>query len=372
MPRMSAALQRVEPAPGRVISAREQLPKRARSPVPRPCRRSDFDVTDTVQVSSPAAVREAVLELYADTWPGAPRETLETALRDFESLFTGQTPGYLGVDTVYHDLQHSQDVVLAMARLLAGYEKSHPDGPRLGAERGLVALITALFHDSGYIRETGEAGISNGAVFTRNHVTRSARFIAKYLPNAGLGQWVPIATRIVHFTGYEVPLDLLRVADARDRLAGHLLGTADMLAQMADRCYLEKCRDRLYAEFVLGDVAVHAGAEGVKVLYGSGLDLLRQTPKFIASTIDNRLGTAFGHSYRYVEPLYGGDNPYMNAIRQNVQYLQGLTRGNRWPMLRRNPPVFTVESNAMDGVRMLLVKHLKEVFGAPQAFVSPV
>jgi hypothetical protein len=44
--------------------------------VPRPCRRSDFDVTDTVQVSSTAAVREAVLELYSDTWPGAPREVL--------------------------------------------------------------------------------------------------------------------------------------------------------------------------------------------------------------------------------------------------------------------------------------------------------
>ena len=337
--------------------------------MPRPCRRSDFDVTDTVQVSRPAAVREAVLQLYADTWPGAPLEVLERALKDFESLFTGQMPGFLGVDTVYHDLQHSQDVVLAMARLLAGYERE-PDGPRLGAERGLAALVTALFHDSGYIRETGESAIANGAVFTRNHVTRSARFIARYLPGAGLGHWVPIATRIVHFTGYEVPLELLRVADVRDRLAGHLLGTADMLAQMADRCYLEKCRDRLYAEFVLGDVAVHAGAEGVKVLYGSGLDLLRQTPKFIASTIDNRLGTAFGHSYRYVEPLYGGDNPYMNAIHQNVRYLNGLTRGSRWPMLRRNPPVFTVESNAMDGVRTLLVRHLKEVFGAPQPPVS--
>jgi hypothetical protein len=256
-----------------------------------------------------------------------------------------------------------------MARLLAGYERV-PDGPRLGAERGLVALITALFHDSGYIRESGESAVANGAVFTRNHVTRSARFIAKYLPDAGLGNWVPISTRIVHFTGYEVPLDLLRVADARDRLAGHMLGTADMLAQMADRCYLEKCRDRLYAEFVLGNVAVHAGAEGVKVLYGSGLDLLRQTPKFIASTVDNRLGAAFRHSYRHLEPLYGGDNPYMNAIRQNVQYLKGLTRGSRWPMLRRNPPVFTVESNAMDGVRALLVRHLKDLFGAPKVPVS--
>ena len=370
MPRMSAARQRVDSALRGVKSTPDTPYKKSPRPVPRPCRRSDFDVTDTVQVSSPAAVREAVLELYADTWPGAPRKSLETALLDFENLFTGRTPGYLGVDTVYHDLQHSQDVVLAMARLLAGYERSPASGPRLGAERALVALITALFHDSGYIRETNEAAISNGAVFTRNHVTRSARFIAKYLPNAGFTSWVPVATRIVHFTGYEVPLELLRVADARDRVVGHLLGTADLLAQMADRCYLEKCRDRLYAEFVLGDVAVHTGAEGVKVLYGSGLDLLRQTPKFIASTIDNRLGTAFGHSYRHVEPLFGGDNPYMNAIRQNVQFLAQLTRSSRWPLLRRNPPVFTVDDNAMDGVRTLLVRHLKDVYGAPRPAVS--
>jgi hypothetical protein len=338
--------------------------------VPKPCRRSDFDVTDTVQVSNPAAVREAVLQLFDDTWPGAARDTLTRALMDFERLFTGQVPGYLGVDTVYHDLQHSQDVVLAMARLLAGYERSHPEGPHIGAERALMAMVTALFHDSGYIREFNEGAISNGAVFTRNHVTRSARYIAKYLPGIGLGGWVPVATRIVHFTGYEVPLELLRVADPRDRLVGHLLGTADMLAQMADRCYLEKCRDRLYAEFVLGDIAVHTSADGVKVLYGSGLDLLRQTPKFIASTIDNRLGTAFGHAYRHVEPLFGGDNPYLNAIRQNVDFLAKLTRGSRWPMLRRNPPVFTVQPNAMAGVRTLLVGHLKQVFGSAPSAVS--
>ncbi len=331
----------------------------------RPYRRSDFDVTDTVQVSSPPAVRAAVLQLYADAWPGAPLATLESALDDFERLFTGRMSGYLGVDTVYHDLQHSQDVVLAMARLMAGYERSHPDGPRIGAERALMALVTALFHDSGYIRETSEKDIANGAVFTRNHVTRSARYLAKYMPAAGLGDWVPVATRIVHFTGYEMPLDLIRVADSRDRLVGHLLGTADMLAQMADRCYLEKCRDRLYAEFVLGDVAARKGADGIKVLYGSGLDLLRQTPQFVADTIANRLGRAFGHAYRHVEPLFDGINPYMDAINLNVEYLRGLARSSRWPLLRRNPPVFTVEPNAMQGIRSLLVLHLKEVWGVP-------
>jgi hypothetical protein len=34
-------------------------------------------------------------------------------------------------------------------------------------------------------------------------------------------------------------------------------------------------------------------------------------------------------------------------------------------MLRRNPPVFTVEQDAMSGVRTLLVRHLGEVFAAP-------
>ena len=351
-------------APGGVQSPVESPRTEARRRVPRPCRRSDFDVTDTVQVSSPAAVRAAVLELYSDTWPGSPTQALETALTDFERLFTGRMPGYLGVDTVYHDLQHTQDVVLAMTRLLAGYERSHADGPRIGAERALVAIITALFHDAGYIRESSESAVANGAVFTRNHVTRSARYLSRYLPDTGLAKWVPIATRIVHFTGYEVPLDLLRVDDPRDRLVGQLLGTADMLAQMADRCYLEKCRDRLYAEFVLGGVAVHAASDGPKVLYGSGLDLLRQTPQFITTTIEKRLGRAFEHAYRHIEPLYGGDNPYMNAIGQNVDFLRGLTRGSRWPMLRRNPPVFTVEPNPMDGVRTLLVEHLNDVWGA--------
>jgi hypothetical protein len=367
---MDAATGFAGPATGGVDCLKFRSPRGPRTRVPRAYRRSDFDVTDTVQVSSPAAVRKAVLQLYSDTWPGAPRGQLETALHDFERLFTGQTPGYLGVDTVYHDLQHSQDVVLAMARLMAGYERGHPDGPRIGAERGLMGMVTALFHDSGYIRETGESAIPNGAVFTRNHVTRSARYLAKYLPAAGLGDWVPVATRIVHFTGYEMPIDSVRVNDPRDRLVGHLLGTADMLAQMADRCYLEKCRDRLYAEFVLGNVAVHAGSDGLKVLYGSGLDLLRQTPQFISHTIENRLGKAFGHAYRHVEPLYGGDNPYMNAIRQNVEYLRGLMRGSRWPMLRRNPPVFTVEPNAMDGVRTLLLEHLKEVWKSPPARIT--
>ena len=82
-------------------------------------RRSDFDVTNTVQVSSVAAVRRAVEEIFSQAWPSGKVDRVSVAFADFERLFTGQFPGYFGCDTVYHDLQHSQDVVLAMARLLA-------------------------------------------------------------------------------------------------------------------------------------------------------------------------------------------------------------------------------------------------------------
>ena len=182
---------------------------------------------------------------------------------------------------------------------------------------------------------------------------------------------MPVATRIVHFTGYEMPLDLIRVADARDRLVGHMLGTADMLAQMADRCYLEKCRDRLYAEFVLGDVAAHKGADGVQ-----GAVRLRARPAAPDAAVrrdDHRQPARqrIRPRYRHVEPLFGGINPYMDAIHQNVEYLRGLARSSRWPLLRRNPPVFTVEQNA-DAGHALAARPApaRKCWGAP-APVSP-
>ena len=322
-------------------------------------RRSDYDVTNTVQVSSVASVRRAVEDLYVRTWPNGPVDRLGAAFADFERLFNGHFPGYLGCDTVYHDVQHTLDDTLAMARLLVGYERSHAPDQRFGAERALVGLVVALFHDAGYIRQSDDAQHRNGAEFTRTHVGRSAQFLARYLPTIGMADWVPVATQIVHFTGYELKFDQIRLDDARDRKVGHLVGTADMTAQMADRCYLEKCRDRLYPEFVLGGVAVSSGADGLKVTYGSGLDVLRQTPEFIEETIRVRLDGEFGSAYRYYEVLFGGRNPYLEAIEGNLQYVRRVLAAQRWSMLRREPPIFTWERNVMQTVRGLVIDHLK-------------
>jgi len=325
-------------------------------------RRSDYDVTNTVQVSSVPAVKRAVEELYSQTWPSGKVERLETAFTDFERLFNGHFPGYLGCDTVYHDLQHSLDDTLAMARLLAGYDRSHAVEQRLGAERAMMGIVVALFHDAGYIRQTDDTMHRNGAEFTRTHVGRSAQFLARYLPTLGLADWVPVATQIVHFTGYEVPFDQIRLDDPRDRKVGHLVGTADMMAQMADRCYLEKCRDRLYPEFVLGGVAVSRGNEGeLKVIYGSGLDVLRSTPEFVAETMRTRLDGEFSGAYRYIEALYGGRNPYMEAIDASLVYLKQVLQSQRWSMLRRTPPCFTWEKNPLQNMRTLVIDHLKGV-----------
>jgi hypothetical protein len=326
-------------------------------------RRNDYDVTNSVQVSSTAAVTAAVRELFVGAWPGESFDRVAAAFEEFDRLFTGRMPGYHGVDTVYHDRQHSLDMTLAMARLMVGYEGSVEPRLRMGGERAVMALVTSLFHDAGYIREFDDRQHRNGAEFTLYHVTRSARFLARFLPSLGMDSWVPVSTRIVHFTGYEVRLDQIQLPDNRDRKLGHLLGTADLIAQMADRCYLEKCRDRLYPEFVLGGIAAAPGTDGeMQVRYSSGVDLLRQTPQFVRETRIQRLEGEFEHAYRYLEALFGGKNPYIEAIDRNLGYLHRVLRTERWPMLRRNPPLFTSEDNQLGEVRGLMLNRLKALW----------
>ncbi len=323
-------------------------------------RRNDFDVTGTVQVSSPGAVKAAVRRLYLETWPDIDLEPLDRAFEHFDRLFAGQVPGYFGVDTVYHDLQHTLDITLTLARLIAGYEGGADPPRRLGAERAVAGLIVGLFHDMGYLRRIDDGTeLAHGAELTRVHVSRGARFLDEYLPTVGLASWARVAREIVHFTGYEVPFSAIAVRDPLDLKLGHLVGTADMIGQMADRCYLEKCRDRLYPEFVLAGMALPIAANGGRqVRYASGLDLLRQTPEFVAETRATRLDGHFGGAYRHLEVLFGGRNPYMEAIDRNLEHLRNILRSENWRLLRRNPPVFSAVADPMATVRGHMVRYL--------------
>ena len=325
-------------------------------------RRSEYDVTNTVDVSSPVAVRNAVTELFTDIYPHAGIDPLWLAFHDFERMFTGADPDYHGVDTAYHDIQHSLDMTLAMARLIAGHERSVEATDRLGAERATMGLVTSLFHDAGYLRHReNDRDQRNGAQFTLRHVSRSARFLGSYFSRVGLAPWSKIAQQIVHFTGYEINLDRLELEDPRDSAVGHLLGTADLIAQIADRCYLEKCRDRLFPEFVLGGIAIEEHGGESQVRYRSGQDLLIKTLDFYQNSARYRLEKTFGRAYRYIEVLYGGNNPYVVFIQKNMSYLSELITSNDWSKLRRQPVCFAAEPNAESRITRLAVQHLKQL-----------
>ncbi|MEO1244827.1 MAG: hypothetical protein AAFX56_04000 [Pseudomonadota bacterium] len=328
-------------------------------------RRNDYDVTNSVQVSSPAAVRNAVHALFAETFPGAALDKLWLAFYDFERLFTGRYPGYLGCDTTYHDMQHTLDMTLALARLVAGYERSVEPRERLGADRALLAIVTSLFHDSGYIRhKERDADYANGAEFTMYHVSRSADFLRRYLPKLGMAREVGVASMIVHFTGYELDLDNIELEDPRDIICGHLIGTADMIAQMADRCYLEKCRDRLYNEFVVGGVAIENAKPGeYMVRYRSGEHLLQKTPLFYQQVMRERLNRKFNHAYRYIEVLYDGRNPYIEAIAANIRHLVKVIETGDWTLLRRKPPYFLGIGSAVREIDQLVSRQLASFTG---------
>jgi hypothetical protein len=308
-------------------------------------RRSDHDVTDSVQVSDPAAVHAAVREILAKAFPAHRFAAFDRAFADAVALFRGDFPGYHGCETWYHDLQHTLDVTLTLSRLIDGHERGAPADERIGVERAELAMIIALFHDSGYMRRVHDTRHVHGAEYTRTHVTRSGRFLHDYLPELGLGQHAELVTHVVHYTGYEVPLDQIPVGDPRWRRAGHLIGTADLIAQMADRCYLEKCRDRLYREFLLGGVARQLKPDGSTfVMYSSPRDLLLKTPGFCFKTRRDRLDQAFGSVYRYAEVHFEGPNHYIASIDANLAHLDRIIAADDWSLLRRQPKVFNQEA----------------------------
>src|SRR5262245_37798140 len=135
------------------------------------------DVTNRVNVEDPARVRDAVMALYATRYPGIDLAPLARAFADFEALFVGAYPGFLPCDTLYHDMRHTLDMTLAMARLIDGHERACAAGERLGARRATLGVLVALLHDSGYLKRSSESQVANGAAFTKIHVSRSADFI---------------------------------------------------------------------------------------------------------------------------------------------------------------------------------------------------
>ncbi|HEX3097403.1 MAG TPA: hypothetical protein VHQ02_06770 [Usitatibacter sp.] len=300
-------------------------------------RRSEFDVTNRINTTDPVCVKLEVDRIFRSLYSRPKAATLNRAFDDMVRLYRGEFPGYAKCDTGYHDLQHVLEVTLAMARLLDGYERSRDEGRHIPERLFELGVICALYHDIGYIRKAGDTKHRNGAEYTRIHVSRGARFLREYLPTIGMPEHAEVAGQIVHFTGYERPVKSIRVPDPIFKLIGSLLGSADIIAQMSDRCYLEKCRDRLYPEFVAGGIARMRTEKGEVVVFESGEDLLRKTPNFFQNAT-RRLDVELDGAYRFAQTHFGGTNLYMDAVKQNIRFVEKQADAAEI-VLRRQPPL---------------------------------
>jgi len=308
-------------------------------------RRNDYDVSDRIRTTDPLEVSGEIGRVFHSLYPTASPVVIERGLRDATRLYRGEFPGYAACDTSYHNLQHTLDVTLAMARIMAGWERG-ASGIVLGPDLFRFGVLAALFHDAGYIRRTLDKRHGNGAEYTRVHVSRGGRFMRDYLPRLGMERFVSAAAPTLHFTGYEKPVDGIRVPDPIFRLIGNMLGSADIIAQMADRCYLEKCYERLYPEFVLGGIDRKVAEDGTEqILFASAEDLIYRTPHFYRTAME-RLERQLDAMLRFASERPDAPNLYVAEAEKNIRYAEKLASEGDLSALRRKPPAGIEEPSA--------------------------
>jgi len=201
---------------------------------------------------------------FLQWYPLSSHLLIRQIFKDFLRLFQGDFPGYQACNTPYHNIRHTTDTFLTLARIIDGYNL---ENKTLSEEYVQTALATALFHDSGYIQEVGD-NQGTGAKYTFTHEERSKKFIRKYFPQFPELK-VESACRMVDCTHLTIDPKKIPFPNQKEKILGFMLGTADLLGAMTSRAYLEKL-PLLYYEF----------EETKSNPYKSELDLLQQTQSF--------------------------------------------------------------------------------------------
>jgi hypothetical protein len=304
-----------------------------------PALRSLLDATNTVAIGDEQAVADATDRILENCFGAGSfdRELLHGSFTLVGRLFAGEHPGYLACDMPYHDLRHSLDTALVMARLIAGYQSEQGAPGAFTPEHGLLGVLLGLLHDSGYIRKTSEAALHGPQLMTE-HESRSAEFARSYLQTTSLANHGPLASLILAtrlgsdlnqlFAGYEGPAITL----------GQMLGSADLLSQVSDRCYLERCYFHLYPELVLGGSDRVQTADGrEQLLYRDAFDLLSKTPKFYENIVRKRLDHDFQRVTRHLTAHFTGADPYAAAIHFNLDRFARVVAEGPDGLLDREP-----------------------------------
>jgi hypothetical protein len=116
-----------------------------------------------------------------------------------------------------------------------------------------------------------------------------------------------------------------------------MVGTADLIGQMSDRMYLEKCREFLYRELVWGRIARDTTADGREIVrYASPEDLMYKTPGFYEYVVRHRISTKLGGVERFAAVHFDGPNLYQAEIDRNMTFLHQAIETEDLGRLRRS------------------------------------
>jgi hypothetical protein len=267
---------------------------------------------ETTSRENPGDVMREVKNIIVLIYKEFDFNQFEQVFRDILHLFGGNYPGYRRCNTFYHDLSHTLDCLLVTAELIHG---AGLNGIIFTPRDVTLGLISALMHDTGYIQAV-EDNTGTGAKYTVSHVERSIQFMQKYFHgHAFPAEYLPICSDFLRCTGLEVKIAEIKFQSREHEILGQILGTADLIGQMANENYLEKL-PFLYDEFKEG------GVPG----YNNRMDLLNKTPAFW-KMVQQRLANELGHVDRflrdYLRVLWGiNQDLYRQAIDRNIARLQ--------------------------------------------------
>jgi len=236
-------------------------------------------------------------------------------------LFNGDYAGYRASNTKYHDLEHTLMVTLAVARLIHGCITS---GYSFATESILTGLVAALFHDSGLI-QTRRDKKGTGAKYTIGHEKRSIAFMRKNLDKNGFSaQQMDDCEQLIKCTNLKMHIAGIDFRNDEIACLGKIVGSSDLLGQMADRDYLEKLL-LLFKEFE------EAGLPG----FESEEDLLGKTEGFYKDIALKRLNREFEGVSSHMKDHFNkrwhiNRDLYADAITNNINYLTSmLSRGEK-------------------------------------------
>jgi hypothetical protein len=287
-------------------------PTSARPPFSKHQPNDTIHLSSLVPMDNPPSILAEVIKILVSLDSGLDVKPVENVFQDIVHLFAGDYPGYRQCNTPYHDLKHTTDTLLAMARLIHGAEAG---GICLEKRDIILGLIAALMHDVGYIQRASETR-GTGAQFAQVHIPRGIAFMRTYMKKNGFSGYDYRKCRAaILCTDLNRPVSTIPFESQSNARMGKMLAAADLIGQTADRYYLEKLRF-LYQEF---------REAGIR-RYSSELELLQDSLVFNArmqGRLANELGGMDTYLTDHFKTRWGIDrNLYNESIKNNLSYLE--------------------------------------------------